>query len=58
MNISDRLDRIERIVAGHMEESGSIRADLAWLKKATWACVGACLTFNVGLVTYMLTKLR
>lgn len=58
MTISERLDRVERILTTHMEESGGIRADLAWIKKAIWACVGACLTFNVGLVTFVLTKMR
>lgn len=47
MNISDRLDRIERIVAAHMEESGEIRTDLKWVKKSMWALIGALSTFIV-----------
>lgn len=42
----------------HLEESGQIRADLAWLKKSFWVLAGAGVTFNVtlavGLVLYLL----
>ncbi len=44
----------------HLEESGQIRADLAWLKKSFWVLAGAGVTFNVtlvaGLILYLLKR--
>jgi hypothetical protein len=37
MNLSKRLERLEEIVEKHLIQSGSIQADLKWLKKAIWA---------------------
>ena len=34
------LIELRQIVTKHLEESGSIRTDLAWLKKAFWTLVG------------------
>jgi hypothetical protein len=42
----------------HLEESGEIRADLKWLKKAFWVLAGAGMSFNitlfVGIIVYLL----
>jgi hypothetical protein len=39
----------------HFEESGFIKADLAWIKKALWTLGGSMLTFTGMLVIYLLT---
>ena len=36
MKLSDRVEKLEGVVAKHLEESGEIRADLKWLKKFLW----------------------
>lgn len=45
MKLAERVDKLEASLITHLEESGSIRTDLAWLKKAFWtlavAYVGA-----------------
>lgn len=40
MKISDRVDKLEILIEKHIEESGYIKTDLAWLKKAFWTLVG------------------
>lgn len=49
MKLEERMTRLEVIVEKHMEESGNIRTDLAWLKKAMFALIGGGLTFNITL---------
>jgi hypothetical protein len=49
MTISDRLDRVERILAQHLEESGEMRNDIKWIKKTLWAFIGAMVTMSVTL---------
>lgn len=39
------LKQIEKILIEHIQESGQIRADLAWLKKAHWIQFTAVVTF-------------
>lgn len=41
MKLSERVDHLEGIVVKHLEESGTIRTDLAWLKKAFWTLAAA-----------------
>ena len=41
MNQGKRLDKLEEIVATHLQESGEIRADLRWLKKFVWILVAS-----------------
>lgn len=41
----------------HLLESGEIRTDLAWLKKAFWVLAAGGVTFNVGLVMALLGRL-
>lgn len=54
------LKELREKLEKHLEESGEIRTDLKWLKKAFWVLAGAGVTFNVslaiGLVTYLLHK--
>lgn len=40
MNLSKRLDKLEAAFITHLMESGEIRADLKWLKKAFWTLTG------------------
>lgn len=50
MKIEARMSKLESVVTTHLEESGAIRTDLAWLKKSFWVLAGAGVTFNVTLV--------
>lgn len=45
-DLRELRDKLEK----HLEESGEIRNDLQWLKKAFWTLAGTGLTFNVTLV--------
>ena len=60
MKLEARIMKLENAVTAHLEESGGIRADLAWLKRAFWTLAGAGITFNVtfavGLIMYLLRK--
>lgn len=49
MSNKDLLE-LRKKLEEHLEESGEIRADLKWLKKAFWTLAGAGVTFNVSLV--------
>ncbi len=52
------LKQLELMMVKHLEESGLIRADIAWLKRAFWTLAGAGVTFNVmvaaGITLYIL----
>lgn len=56
MRLSERVDKLEDALVRHLEESGTIRTDLAWLKKAFWvlavAYIGA-LASNVVKTGYL-----
>ncbi len=60
MKLEVRMTRLEQIVETHLEQSGNIRTDLAWLKKSFWALSGAVMTFTitlvVGLLLYLLKR--
>ncbi len=60
MKLEARMTKLEDIVATHLEQSGNIRTDLAWLKKSFWTLAGAGITFNVtlavGLILYLVKK--
>ncbi len=49
-----KLKDLEGLLVQHLQESGEIRADLKWLKKAFWTLTTAGISFNVALVTYLL----
>jgi hypothetical protein len=40
MNLTDRVDSLEKAMITHFEESGEIRADLKWLKKSFYVLGG------------------
>jgi hypothetical protein len=50
MNLSKRMDKLEEAFITHLTESGEIRADLKWVKKAVWTLVGLGTTLG-GVVT-------
>lgn len=39
-SLDKRLTKIEDVVIKHLEESGTIRTDLAWLKRSYWTLAG------------------
>lgn len=50
MKLAERVDHIEAALVKHLEESGTIRADLAWLKKAFWTLAVAVTAAVVSLI--------
>lgn len=50
-----RLKDIEQLLVQHLQESGEIRADLKWLKKAYWVLATGGVTFNLTLLLYYVT---
>lgn len=56
----DRVTKLENTLERHLEESGIIRTDLSWLKRAFWMLAGTGLTFNITLagaiLAYLLRK--
>jgi hypothetical protein len=40
MKLSDRVDKMEKVLEQHLIESGEIRSDLKWIKKSFWCLVG------------------
>lgn len=50
MKLSERVDHIEAAFVRHLEESGTIRTDLAWLKKAFWTLAAAVIVAVVSQV--------
>lgn len=48
MKITDRMDKLEAVIVTHLEESGAIRTDLAWLKKAFWTLAAAMIAAVVA----------
>jgi hypothetical protein len=47
-----KLKDLENLMVEHLKESGEIRADIKWLKRAFWTLAGAGLTFNIVLAGY------
>lgn len=52
------LKQIEGLLIQHLQESGEIRADLKWLKRAFWALAGGGISFNVAMACYLLWGTR
>jgi hypothetical protein len=48
--LETRVTTLENVVTKHLEESGTIRTDLSWLKRAFWTMAGALVTFNFGII--------
>ena len=51
------INQLEANLVKHLEESGAIRADLAWLKKAFWIMATANVTFNITLASSIIMYL-
>jgi tetrahydromethanopterin S-methyltransferase subunit G len=45
-----RLDQMEAKLEKHLEESGEIRTDLAWIKRLMFAAIGLACTATAGVV--------
>jgi hypothetical protein len=56
MTIEKRVSALEKALTAHLEESGTIRTDLAWLKKAFWTMTGALVTFNFAVVAAIVAR--
>lgn len=50
------LKQLETLLLTHLQESGEIRADLRWLKRAFWTLAAGGVTFNVTFVAAMLLR--
>lgn len=50
-SLDKRLSKLEDIFLQHLAESGEIRGDLKWLKKAVWTLAGIGATVAAGLFT-------
>ncbi len=51
------MKELESLLIQHLQESGAIRADLIWLKKAFWVLATANVTFNVTLASSLILYL-
>lgn len=47
MKITDRIERLETAMATHLEESGAIRQDIKWLKKAAYFLISTPIATEV-----------
>jgi hypothetical protein len=56
--IEIRLTKLEEALEQHLRESGEIRTDLAWIKKAMWVAVpliaSVPFTLLVTIIAYLL----
>lgn len=51
------LKQLEKIVIEHLKESGEIRSDIKWLKRAFWALVTEALILTGMVVIFGLGRL-
>jgi hypothetical protein len=56
-SVTDRVTKLEEAFTTHLVESGEIRADLAWVKKAIWAGVAAGGTATAGILIQLFITL-
>lgn len=54
MKLAERVDMIEGALVKHLEESGEIRTDLRWLKKAFWTLTGLATTGVAGIIVELI----
>ena len=52
------MEALEDKFTQHLEESGGIRADLAWLKKAVILIVPGAISMFIALTIYVLNRLH
>lgn len=51
------LKQLEVLLMTHLQESGEIRSDLKWLKKAFWVLVGGVLSLVGILLKLVLARI-
>lgn len=57
LSLDRRLSKLEDAFILHLTESGEIRSDLKWLKKAFWTLAGLGVMVTAGLVGEILHHL-
>jgi hypothetical protein len=48
-----RMEKLEETMLTHLIESGEIRSDLKWLKRAFWTIAGTGFTFATVMIGYL-----
>lgn len=56
-SLDKRLAKLEDAFIQHLTESGGIRSDLKWLKKAFWTLAGLGVTLTAGITVEILRHL-
>lgn len=54
MSLNSRVTALEKTLEKHLIESGEIRSDLRWLKRAFWTIASGIITFCVIASGYIL----
>lgn len=57
-SLDKRLSKLEDAFIQHLTESGEIRSDLKWLKRAFWTLAGLGVTLAGSFVVELLQRLR
>lgn len=52
MTLKNEVAVLRETLERHLIESGEIRSDLAWLKKAFWTLAASVLTFGTIMIGY------
>jgi hypothetical protein len=56
MSLRKEVDTLKQTLETHLIESGEIRSDLSWLKKAFWTLTASILTFGTILIGYAFNR--
>lgn len=56
-SLDKRLAKLEDAFLQHLTESGEIRGDLKWLKKAFWTLAGLGVTLTAGIIEEVIRHL-
>lgn len=56
-SLDKRVTKLEDAFVQHIAESGEIRGDLKWLKKAFWTLAGLGTAVAAGLIMSFITRL-
>ena len=56
-SLDKRVSKLEDAFIQHLAESGEIRGDLKWLKKAFWTLTGLGITLAAGVAIEILRHL-
>lgn len=49
-----KLKELEALLIQHLQESGEIRTDIKWLKRAFWTLVSLVTTLSGAVMTYFI----